>query len=301
MNSSVITLPLARIRVGKRLRALDTAWVSLVAASMAESGQHTPIHVGPADAEGMHPLIAGGHRVAAAREAGLESLAAIVFEGDALQSELLEIDENLMRRGLSEMDRAVFLARRKELYEALYPETGRGKSTGKSKTEENFRFARPETFAATTAQKLGVSDRQVRTYLARARIEPDLRAALAPTRWADHGATLDALVRLTPEERRRAVLALTRAEEPAVNLAAALAEAKGVREAQRNPADEELARLQTAWRKAGKKARQQFLRIIIENEPEARRFVQDVLRDMEFEGEDRVTRALRHGAQGEAA
>lgn len=301
MTPQVIALPLDRIHIGGRLRSIDQDYVAQIANSMGRSGQHTPIHVGPANDDGLHPLIAGAHRCAAAQRLGLRTLNALIFEGNDLETRLLEIDENLLRRELSELDRAVFLAERKGIYEALYPETGHGKASGKGKTEENFRFARPDSFATTTAQKLGVSDRQVRTYLARARIEPDLRAALAPIRWADHGATLDALVRLTPEERRRAVHALTRAEEPATNLAAALAEVKGVREAQRNPADEELARLQTAWRKAGKKARQQFLRIIIENEPEARRFVQDVLRDMEFEGDDRVTRALRHGARGEAA
>ena len=73
-DEPIVTIPTARVIVGKRLRMVDPAAVALIAASMAESGQHTAIHVGPADAHGNHPLIAGAHRVAAAREAASLSL-----------------------------------------------------------------------------------------------------------------------------------------------------------------------------------------------------------------------------------
>lgn len=200
MSQQILSIPVERIIVANRLRPVDADYVQMLAASMAETGQHTPIQVGPANAEGLHRLIAGAHRHSAALAAGLPSLQAIVFSGSELEARMLEVDENLLRRELSEMDRAVFLAERKAIYEALHPETAHGKAP-KGKVEENFHIPGRESFAAETAKKLGVSDRQVRTYLARARIEPELRAQLAPTRWADHGATLDALAKAAPDHR----------------------------------------------------------------------------------------------------
>jgi ParB family transcriptional regulator, chromosome partitioning protein len=293
MNPDTIVLPLDRILVGKRLRAIDYDYVSMLAASMLDSGQHTPIHVGPAGADGMYPLIAGGHRYAAAKLAGIETLTAQVFEGDALSAQLLEIDENLMRRGLSEMDRAVFLARRKDIYEALHPETGMGKAP-KSKNDKSVVLFQTPAFSEDVAEKVGLSRRSIERAIKRASIEPDLREMLAGTRWADNGATLDGLVRLEPLVRAKAVVALTRADGPAANLAAAVAEATNAREGQRNENDEQLARLQTGWRKAGRVARRSFLRIILETEPETRSLVRGLLAALDGGDADegRVLRAI---------
>lgn len=276
MNSEVISLPLDRILIGKRLRAIDYDYVSMLAASMLESGQHTPIDVGPADENGMHPLITGGHRCAAAKLAGIETLTAKVFRGDALAVQLLEIDENLLRRGLSELDRAVFLARRKEIYAAIYPETAMGKAP-KGKAGQNVRLFQAPAFSEDVAEKVGLSRRSIDRAIKRAAIEPDLRDLLARTRWADHGATLDGLVRLPPDKRRTAVLALTRTEAPAVSFADARAEADGVREGHRNETDEQLVRLFGAWRKADAPARKSFLRTILETEPKTRALVRGLL------------------------
>lgn len=290
MAPEIVSIPFTSIIVGKRLRAVDADYVQLLAASMAETGQHTPIQVGPANAEGQYPLIAGAHRAAAAEAAGLDTLQAIVFSGSELQAKMLEVDENLLRRELSEMDRAVFLAERKAIYEALFPETGHGKAP-KGKEEENFHFPGRASFAADTARKLGVSDRQVRTYLMRARIEPELRAQLAGTRWADHGATLDALAKAAPLVRARLVHALTRPMEPARNLAAALAEVEPRLNPARSADDEHLARLQTVWRKAPKRARDQFLRFILTSDAQAQMLATEIL-EAYGDREERVLSAL---------
>lgn len=294
MSSQIIAIPLERIIVANRLRAVDADYVELLAASMAESGQHTPIQVGPADAQGRHRLIAGAHRHSAARIAGLASLQAIIFSGSELEARMLEVDENLLRRELSELDRAVFLAERKALYEALFPETGHGKAP-KSKEEENFHFPGRQSFAAETAKKLGVSDRQVRTYLMRARIEPELRAALATTRWADHGATLDALAKAPPATRAKLVAALTREEAPARTIAAALAEVEPRLNPQRSADDEHLARLQTAWRKAPKRARDMFLGFILASDAAAQARAVELL-EGKLSDEDRILGAIGRAA-----
>lgn len=258
MNTPVLSIPLDKIIVGQRLRAIDEAYVQLLAASMAEAGQQTPIHVGPADAEGMHQLIAGAHRVAAARSIQMPALEAKVFRGTALEAELLEIDENLMRRGLSELDRAVFLAKRKEIYIAMHPETGHGGA--RKGQDDNLSFFRKAAFTKATAEKLGLNRRSIERAIARAKLEPDLRDMLAPTRWADNGSLIDALLRLDEATRRRAVEALVRVESPARSLADALAEVSGRRvNTAAAEADRQYAALLSAWRKAGRAARRRFL------------------------------------------
>jgi hypothetical protein len=109
------------IEVVNRLRALDSDYVEMLAASIGERGLDAPIRVTAADAHGRHRLIAGAHRLAAVRLLGLPTIAAIPFDGSELQAQLLEVEENLMRRELSEMDRATFLAHHKALWLALYP------------------------------------------------------------------------------------------------------------------------------------------------------------------------------------
>jgi ParB family transcriptional regulator, chromosome partitioning protein len=294
MLPEIVSIPLDRIIVSNRLRAVDADYVQLLAASMLESGQHTPIQVGPADAEGRHRLIAGAHRHSAALAASLPSLQAIIFTGSELEARMLEVDENLLRRELSELDRAVFLAERKAIYEALFPETGHGKAP-KSKEEENFHFPGQVSFAAETAKKLGVSPRQVRTYLMRARIEPELRARLAASRWADHGSTLDALAKAAPATRAKLVVALTRAEEPARNIAAALIEVEPRLNPARSADDEHLARLMTAWRKAPKRARDMFLGHILSSDGPAQVLAVELL-EGKLSDEDRVIGALGRAA-----
>jgi ParB family chromosome partitioning protein len=257
----VVALPLDRITMGERLRPVDPDWVALLAASIAERGQDTPIQVSPADRAGQHRLIAGAHRLAALRQAGIATARATIFRGSAAEARLLEIDENLMRRELSALDRAVFLAERKRVYEELHPETRQGENR---RTDKFVRTVGVTSFAKETAEKLGLSDRHIRRAIKRSRIEPELRARLATTRWADHGATLDALARAEPATRRRLVEALTRAEAPAASLAAARAEL-GERPAPRTPEQIELHRLMEGWRKAGRAARRQFFDFILDS------------------------------------
>ena len=261
MNKQVLSLPLDLIEVGERLRAIDADYVALIAASMAERGQDTPVTVTEADANGRHRLIAGGHRMAAARAAGLPRIDAIVSDANEQQAKLLEIDENLMRRELSQLDRAVFLVERQRVWEELHPETAHGKakkSKGLEKTTSLSSFA--ESFTAATAAKLGVDVRTIQRAVARAKIDPHVRAQLAAHPVADSGAELDKIAAQPVLMQAKIAVALTRADNPARSVAAALAEFAGP---PRNAAAAETQRqfqaLMSAWRKGGKAARKLFL------------------------------------------
>ena len=65
--------------------------------------------------------LAGYHRYLALRELGWEEVPVVVVDLDALRAELATLDENIVRYELSELERAEMEARRREIYETLYP------------------------------------------------------------------------------------------------------------------------------------------------------------------------------------
>ncbi|MDO9499000.1 ParB/RepB/Spo0J family partition protein [Falsiroseomonas sp.] len=251
-------IPLDLIDVGPRLRAVDLAYVELIAASMRESGQKTPIEVRRSETDpGRYLLVAGGHRVAAATQAGLAELEAIVSDLTDDEAQLAEIDENLMRRELTPLDRAVFLSARKDVWLRLNPETGHGKSKKNKAQEES---AGLHSFDKITAKRLGMDPSTIRRSIARARIPADVRAMIASHPVAESGAELDKLAGYPVETQRAIAACLTRPDKPARNIAGAHAEIVGpVRETAEAVARREFGALLSAWRKAGQRARKQFL------------------------------------------
>ncbi|ATI11040.1 MULTISPECIES: ParB/RepB/Spo0J family partition protein [Acetobacter] len=197
---SVVSIPLSQIDVGERLRAIDVDAAAVIAASMQEQGQRTPIEVRKSGKR--YQLIAGAHRLRALELAGIETAFAVVVKADDLEAQLLEIDENICRRELSPLDRATFLAKRKEIYEALHPETKRG-GDRRSDQMDNLVHLIP-SFTEASAQKLGLDARSIRRSVALySKIVPDVREKIANTWLAGSGAQLDALGRETPDMQRQ--------------------------------------------------------------------------------------------------
>ncbi|MBM9400342.1 ParB N-terminal domain-containing protein [Gluconacetobacter azotocaptans] len=205
---NVVKIPISDIYTGSRLRGLDPAYVSLMASSFLDQGQRTAIevrklHVSEAMECGgkKYGLIAGAHRVAAAKKTGIETIFAIVKTANQIQAKLLEIDENLCRRELSPLDRATFLAERKEVYEQLHPETKNGGDRVSDQSESRFGLV---SFTQETAERLGLTARSIEIAVARYRlIAPDVRVQLATTWVAESGRQLDLLAKLGPEDQRK--------------------------------------------------------------------------------------------------
>jgi ParB family transcriptional regulator, chromosome partitioning protein len=252
-------LGLDLIDVGNRLRPVDPDYVALIAESMAERGQDTPIVVTAAGGpDGNHQLIAGAHRLAAARALGWAEIDVLYSDAEELQAQLQEIDENLIRRELSALDRAVFLARRKEIYEALNPETKHGGKREKGKSQSFATWS--GRFTKATADKLGLSERSIQLAVRRASLPAEIREAIATHPISDSGSELDKLIAAPLDRQRAVVAALTRAEKPARNVSAALAEVAGPSTTSRAAETQrQLAALLGAWRKANNAARGQFL------------------------------------------
>ena len=83
---------------------------------------------------------------------------------DELKSELAEIDENLIRANLTPAQEASATARRKAIYEVMYPETKAGTAGGLSRqgsATDNL------SFAAATSDATGKDERTVRRAAAR--------------------------------------------------------------------------------------------------------------------------------------
>ena len=203
MNMQMI--PLAQIDVGQRLRAIDPDNAAVIAASMQEIGQRQPIEVRkvakPKDGK-LYVLVTGAHRMKAMEIAGIEEAQAIVVKASEIEAQLLEIDENLCRHELNELDRATFLAKRKEVYEALHPETKHGGDRKSDQVAELCHLI--PSFTKATAEKLGLSARSIRALVARYNnIMPDVREKITGTWLSGSGAQLDMLARETPDMQRQ--------------------------------------------------------------------------------------------------
>lgn len=259
MLEPVELIPVDQIHVGDRLRSVNPDHAALIAESFRTNGQMTPIEV-RRDDEGGFLLVAGAHRLEAAKLAGIAEISAIIVQVDEDTARLREIDENLCRRDLSELDRATFLAERKAVWTRMFPETAVFK---RKKSQTNLSTI--GTFAEEVAERLGLSRRSIDRAINRHNaLATDVRATLAHSRWADNGSVLDGLAKLPPEDQRKAAQALTREEGPARNLAAAIAEftsrPKGAAAAE---AAQEYDRLINAWRKARQAARRRFIDFLV--------------------------------------
>ena len=249
----ICTIPLTSILVEDRLRSVDAERAAQIALSFREAGQITPIEVTPEGADGLHRLIAGAHRVEAARLAGMDVIQAVIFEGSEDAGRLREIDENLYRRELSDLDRAAFLAERLAVHERLFGALKKGRKRNDDKMSHL-------NFYADVAAKFGLNKKTVQRSLQRRRlIEPGVWQQLGGTRFAENGALLDAIARLVPMQQMRVVAMLIGGTARTVGDALVALGVKAPVEAEQ----QQLQALMAAWRKAEVPARGQFIGFLV--------------------------------------
>lgn len=256
----VTAIPIEQIDASGRLRPVDPDWAAAIAASFEERGQDTAIEVRPLG-DG-YRLTAGAHRLAAAKLLGWPTIVAKIVLRTDLEARLAEIDENLFRAELTALDRAVFLFERKVVWEKLHPEVAHG---GDRKTKRNNSEAKSPTwrldrFSADAAEKCGLSERTIQRACELAeKLGPNTIALLRRTSVADNQTQLQALARLSDEERE-AVLAQIGGDLGGFSLADAL-RAAGLKPEE--DAEEAAFRaLVSAWTRAGAKVRRRFLKHI---------------------------------------
>jgi len=219
-------IKLAEIDRSDRLREVDEAWAQVLAATMAEQGQIQAIEVSPI--KGRSPfkyrLTVGGHRCRAAEINGWEEIEANIVEADPVRRRLREIDENLIRRELTALDRARFLAERKRIYEELNPGARHG---GDRRSDQAANLA-TWSFASDVADKTGLSERTVRRACElAAKLSSEVVDRIAFSELANNQAALEALAKQPAARQLDAVKLLLREEDPAKSVADALARLDG--------------------------------------------------------------------------
>lgn len=164
-----------KIKVNPGRREALPEHIEELAKSIAEVGLLNPITV---DRE--YNLIAGLHRLEAAKRLGWTEIECTVSNLEGLQAELAEIDENFVRCELTAVEYGDLLLRRKEIYETLHPETRKGQRNGKTSLKsENTSLLRTKSFTQDTADKLGIVKRTVERQIQAAKnLTPEARAIL---------------------------------------------------------------------------------------------------------------------------
>ena len=199
------------IVTGTRLRGLDPKAVGVLKESIKVIGLKVPISVRYLSDEEGYALVAGAHRLQACIELGMEEIPVQEEEGSELDARLWEIDENLCRSELTELERGEHLVARKAIYLQQHPETKAGAAQGEGKLRSMVWWPiwppvphsspiRPLRPDSASGQSVATSSGQ-----GTLRLRCGTRSA---TPIADKGVELDALARLTPEKQTEAVAAV---------------------------------------------------------------------------------------------
>ena len=194
-----------RIQVNSgRREALPDA-VRELADSISAVGLLNPITV-----DRDYILIAGLHRLEAAKLLGWAEIECNVSSLEGLQAELAEIDENFVRADLETVEFGKLLLRRKEIYEMLHPQIKHGGDRKSEKIKSRAaRLDSDKSFVRDTADKLGISTRSVEEKIQIARdVTPKAQEIIHDTDRKIKKKDLLKLSRMEPEQQEQAAAQL---------------------------------------------------------------------------------------------
>ena len=260
-------LDITRVSEGQRLREISEAQVASLMDSIADIGLLNPITVYPCEiqdgavAMDGFGLIAGAHRLEACRRLGLAEIPAHVVELGELERQIAECDENLCGAKLSPSEKALFTKRRKQAYEALHPETRNGATgIGRDKVRQVGEANGAERFTADTAAKTGESERVVQRNAERGeRISQEALEVIRGTD-LDKGTYLDQIKKIPLSEQAKRARADLKDQRSQTGIQRRIA--PKVADAPLDDVDAleaQVRALMTAWNKASREAREEFL------------------------------------------
>lgn len=199
-------VPVDSIQINSGRRETDHRHIGELAASMAELGLLNPITIDQG-----HTLIAGLHRLEAAKLLGWAEIDCTITSLEGLQAELAEIDENFIRNDLSALEHGEMLLRRKEIYETLHPETRAGTAqalamnTAKGNNVSDKMTLTTKSFVQDTADKLGVGRRTVERQIQTAKnLTTEAKQIIRDADAKISKKTAMKLSRLEPEQQKEA-------------------------------------------------------------------------------------------------
>lgn len=203
---------IAVIDVGERMRRLDEAKVETLAQSMEVVGQLSPIICYSPDDETMD-LVAGAHRLAAAKRLGWKAIDAYIMDGDELHAQLAEIAENLHRAELTAIERSEQIAQWIRLTEERQVQLRQVDADKKSSKRNDGRGHRKEGGRRAAAREINVSEPQARRAQKIASISPHAKQAAADAGLDDNQSALLRVASKAPEEQVTEVGAIARERE----------------------------------------------------------------------------------------
>jgi ParB-like chromosome segregation protein Spo0J len=157
------------IQIGERHRALSNEAVARLAQSLGDIGLRQPISVRLVEemvvegdlTAGVPVLVAGAHRLAAAKALSWSHIDCIEVDDDAIKAEMWEIAENLHRLDLTKEQRDEHIRRYAELLEE-HREVSRQSD---AKPLSGPKGGRPQGVASQVAEETGLSVRTVQRAL----------------------------------------------------------------------------------------------------------------------------------------
>lgn len=186
-----------------RARGLNIEAVDRLAESIKRIGLQTPITVRYDDTTGDVILVAGLHRLEAARRLGWDTIPAIYTDGTPDEARMWEIAENLHRADLSQLERDEHVAEWITLAEKAAQHApvsgGRGNEGGINKA----------------ARELGVDRTDAQRAVKVARLAPDAKDAARATGLADNRRALLTAAKLPSEQQAEALRNYKPAPPPA--------------------------------------------------------------------------------------
>ncbi|MGH2638534.1 MAG: ParB N-terminal domain-containing protein [Rhabdochlamydiaceae bacterium] len=184
-------IPISEIKLGDE-RCLGD--IENLKRSILEIGLLQPINI-TTDKK----LISGYHRLLAVKELGWKSIPCKLSEYDSLHMELAKLDENLIRNYGTELERATWLAREKEIYETLHPETMQHVSGGKARQGS---ATDKMSFARSVSRKICRDERTVRRAVMIGRELEPFKEKLLGRPISDNQKELLALSKVEPRIRK---------------------------------------------------------------------------------------------------
>jgi ParB family chromosome partitioning protein len=106
-------------------------------------------------------ILAGARRYQALLNLGQTEVPVKVISGNALEKELVSIDENLVRKDLSKIEVEAHLRRAKEIYQQLFPVEESLEVTPDTNETIDKTFLPAEKFLIMVAEKTGLSPKQI--------------------------------------------------------------------------------------------------------------------------------------------
>ena len=264
LMSTYKSIKISEIHVPDRLREVEEDQALALQASIVEHGLLNPITVRstPNAKKGEKPytLVAGAHRIRAVTLLDDVFIDTLVVEADALEAQLIEIEENVFRNDLSAMDRSIFVHSYREVWEKKYgkidPKGGRPKNS--ANIAQLIQGEATAGFSVHVADRLGLSKRSVENATRIAKNLPvSLRDKLRGTPAADNQSVLLKFAKLKPAKRAKAAMAFDKAEGDIAKVFDYLEDSK---KAKPSKQQQILDRLIDGWGRADKKTITAFLK-----------------------------------------